>query len=196
MGLHVSAVSELPLSEERSYYIYVLDYYNWNEPISQTLHANESRIASFCSKNNAIMITGLPDSHFYSEVLSWVKINGEGPSRVLPALLITTIHPRYFIEANNSSPDPEISEALIFLKIRDICKTPTDVVDLLEKIFHDISNSKKIKDFTITRELKALEGKALVDALILEPSIAGFGVDIKKLVSWGKQKINSAIKKA
>lgn len=142
MGLHVNSIADLSLSESLTYYLYILDYYNWDEPISNTLRKNSEKIASFCAENNAVMIKGLLDSHFHSEVLSWVQINGQGPSTVLPAILITTLHPRYFIESDNSTPPREISESLIFLKIRDICKTPGDAISLLEKIFKDIKEEK------------------------------------------------------
>jgi hypothetical protein len=184
VGLHVQSVSDLPLSESRAYYLYVLDYYNWDEPVSNTLLANIEKISSFCAANDAVMIKGLPDSHFYSDVLSWVGINGQGPNTVLPALLITTTHPRYFIEGNDQMPAKEARDSMVFLKIRDICKTPSEVVDLLEKLFADIKQRKKIKGFSIARELRAGEHGALVDALILEPNISGLGIDIKKLISW------------
>ena len=189
VGLYVNSIADIPLSESRAYYLYVLDYYNWDEPISNSLRANSEKIAAFCAENNAVMIKGLPNSHFYSEVLSWVKINGQSPNTVLPAILITTIHPKYFIESDNSKPTREISDSLVFLKIRDICKTPSETITLLEKIFKDCKEKKKIKDFTITRELRKGEHGALVDALILEPSIAGFGVDVKKIISWAKGKM-------
>ncbi|QPS20111.1 hypothetical protein [Serratia plymuthica] len=134
------------------------------------------------------MVRGLPDSHFYSEVLSWVKINGQGLNTILPALMITTVHPKYFIEANNCKAESEIIDSLIFLKIRDICKQPSDVIDLIEKIFTDISDKKEIKNFVITKELRASEHGALVDALILEPNFAGFGINIKKLAAWVKSR--------
>lgn len=47
MGLYVNSVSEIPLHDTRSYYLYLLDYYNWDEPISNTLRDNSQRIASF-----------------------------------------------------------------------------------------------------------------------------------------------------
>lgn len=189
MGLYVNSVSDLPFSESRSYYLYVLDYYNWDEPISNTLKANSDRIAAICAANDAVMIRGLPDSHFGSEVLSWVKINGQGPGTILPALMITTVHPKYFIDANNAEPEKEIEDSLILISIRDACKTPGDVISLLEKIFIDIKERKKIQDFSIARELRKGEDGALVDALLLEPNFAGVGVDVKKLVSWAKNKI-------
>lgn len=191
MGLHVSSVAELPLSEERAYYIYILDYYNWDEPISDALHRNVDKISVFCAANDAVMIKGLPDSHFSSEVLSWTGINGQGPNTILPALLITTIHPRYFIEAHNKSPSKEVKDSLIFIKIRDVCKAPGDVILLLEKVFKDISAHKKIKDFSIARELRSGEHSSFVDALILEPNISGVGVDVKKMISWVKYRFSS-----
>ncbi|HBO2143067.1 TPA: hypothetical protein NID32_004694 [Pseudomonas aeruginosa] len=193
MGLHVNSIADLPLSESRSYYLYVLDYYNWDEPISNTLRNSIERIELFCSRNNSVMIRGLPSSHFYSEVLSWVKINGQEPEAVLPAVLITTLHPQYFIDSDNSKPLREIFESLVFLKIREICKAPGDVVDLLEKIFKDIREDKKIKDFRVARELRKGERGALVDALILEPNFVGFGVDVKKVVGWIKDKMLSDV---
>ena len=102
------------MSESRSYYLYVLDYYNWDEPISNTLRANSERIAALCASNDAVMIKGLPDSHFFSDVLSWVKVDGRDPYTVLPAVLITTIHPKYFIESNSATPPREIEESLVF----------------------------------------------------------------------------------
>lgn len=190
MGLHINSISDLPMSEERDYYLYVLDYYNWDEPISNTLSANINKIASLCAKNNAIMVKGLPDSHFYSEVLSWVKINGQDPALILPALMITTVHPSHFIKANNEQIEGKFSDSLIFLKIRDVCKTPSDVVSLIEKLFVDISKHKKIKDFTITKEIRKSDKGAFVDALILEPNFMGVGVNIKKLTTWGRSKIS------
>ncbi len=188
MGLYITSVSELPLSEKRFYYLYVLDYYNWNEPVSDVLRSNSERIASACAENDAVMIKGLPDCHFSSEVLSWLKINGEGPKTVLPALLITSIHPKYFIDSDHSEQQDMISNSLIFIKIRDVCKNPGDVVVLLEKVHQDIKDKKKIKDFTIAREERKGEHGALVDALILEQNIAGVGVNIKSLISWADAK--------
>lgn len=48
MGLHVSSVSDLPLSEERKYYLYVLDYYCWEEPINEALNKNINTASLIC----------------------------------------------------------------------------------------------------------------------------------------------------
>ena len=62
--------------------------------------------------------------------------------------------------------------------MRDVCKTPSDIVVLLEKLFADIKSEKKIKDFSISKEIKAGEYGSFVDTLILEPKISGLGVDL------------------
>ena len=190
MGLHISSVASLPLSSTRDYYIYVLDYYNWKDPIANTLTDNIGVIEAFCAANDAVMIKGLPDSHFSSEVLSWTGINGEDVNLILPALLITTIHPTYFMSAHERMPDSEIKQSLILLKIRDICPNGQDVVTLLEKIFSDIKNKKRICDFVVTREQRARDRHSFVDALILEPNVSGVGVDLRKLLSWLASKVS------
>lgn len=189
MGLHVSSVSDLPLSEERKYYLYVLDYYCWEEPINEALNKNMDRIASFCAKNDAVMVRGLPDSHFASEVLSWQGINGIDPEELLPAIMITTVHPSYFIENSYSNHIQEIKDSLVFVKVRDVCKTPSDLVVFLEKMFADIKSEKKIKNFSISQEIKAGESGSFVDTLILEPNISGLGVDLKALTTWFKSRL-------
>lgn len=185
MGLHVNSISQLPISESRSYYLYVLDYYNWDELLSNTLRNNLEKIERFCAQNDAVMIKGLPESDFSSEVLSWVKINGQNPGEILPAILITTTHPSYFIN-NTYDTKEELSDSLVFLKIKGICKTPADVISLLEKLFIDIKAKKSIEDFSIVKEQRKGEHGALVDALILEPNLGGFGVDLRKLMNWVK----------
>jgi hypothetical protein len=189
MGLKIHSIAEIPENVSRSYYIYVLDYYNWDEPIGNTLREHFDTIAEFASKNDSVVIQGIGESHFYSELLSFDSLNGMQPEELLPAIMITTLHPKYFIDRNNKRcigekiPENE----LIFIKLKDTCKTTQDVVLLLEKIFKDIKDKKKIQDFKITKELKKGIGGALVDALILEPNFAGLGVDFKKLTSIFKR---------
>ena len=67
MGLKIHSIAEIPDSVSRSYYLYVLDYYNWDEPIGNTLRANFDRMAEFASKNDAVVIQPFGESHFYSD---------------------------------------------------------------------------------------------------------------------------------
>ena len=179
----------MPIGEGFFYFESINSGYNWDEPIGNTLRANFDRMAEFASKNDAVVIQPVGESHFYSDLLSWKSINGMKPEELLPALMITSIHPRYFLARHDrqycNEPIPE--DELIFLKLNDTCKHPTDVIKLIEKIFQDIKEKKEIKDFQITKKQKAGVGSALVNALILEPNFAGVGVDLKKMFSIFRQ---------
>lgn len=112
--------------------------------------------------------------------MSWQTINGIDTTELSPAIMITTLHPSYFINDKSTTP----KDKFIFLKIKDICKQPQDVITLLEKLFNDIEEKKEIRNFQIAKEMRGGIGKVLNDALILEPNIGGIGVDLKKLFGF------------
>ena len=89
MGLKIHTLAEIPDSVSKKYYLYILDYYNWDEPIGNTLRENFEKIAEFAANNNSVVIQGIAGSHFYSELMSWRSINGIDPLELLPALMIT-----------------------------------------------------------------------------------------------------------
>lgn len=182
MGLIINSLAEIPENVSRSYYLHVLDYHNWNEPISNTLRDNFDKLTAFAAKNDSVIITGVDKSHVYNEFMSWQTINGIDTTELSPAIMITTLHPSYFINDTNNTP----KDKFIFLKIKDICKQPQDVISLLEKLFNDIKKKKEIRDFQIAKEMKGGIGKVLNDALILEPTVGGIGVDLKKIFSFIK----------
>jgi len=186
MGLKISTIAALPENVERDYYLYILDYYNWDEPIGNTLRNSFDRIAKFASENNSIAIQGIQESHFYSELMSWESINGIDPKELLPALMITSIHPKYFLERNNKQTKGEKipEDKLVFIEIGKVCKTPQDVIKLIEKIFKDIQEKKKIEDFSVKEELKGGIGKVLNDTIILEPNIAGIGINLNNIFKF------------
>ncbi len=202
MGLYVHALSRLPLELERDYYVYVLDY-GWDEPLGQTLHMNFRRMADLAAKNKAVVIAGTDSRAFAEEILSvhvddpdfsWSKVNGEDGEEVLPALMISTIHPKRFREevpgyrfgkALKGSAD----EKLILIPLRGLCKDSTEVVALIERIFRDIAAQKPLTDFAIAKEIKAGNGAAFSDAFILKPALWGVGVDLKELVKTWRAKV-------
>lgn len=186
MGLKIHSLAEIPESVSKSYYLYILDYYNWEEPIGKTLRDSFDKIAEFATKNNSVVIQGIPESHFYSELMSWESINGIDPKELLPALMITTIHPKYFLSGHDKQLRGEKipEDKLIFLEIGKICKSPQDVVKLLEKVFKEIHEKKEIQDFQVKKELKSGIGKVLNDTIILEPNIAGIGVNLNNLFKF------------
>lgn len=189
MGLKIHTLAEIPENVFKSYYLYILDYYNWDEPIGNVLRDSFDRIAEFASKNDSIVIQGIKESHFYSELMSWEAVNGIEPAELLPALMITTLHPKYFLDGDNKQligePIPE--DKFIFLEIGKICNSPQDVFKLLEKVFIDIQNKKEINDFKVKKELKGGIGKILNDTIILEPNIGGIGVNLNNLFKFLKK---------
>jgi len=195
MGLTISNIAMLPENVTKNYYLYILDYYNWNEPIANTLRANFGTIAKFVSENNSVVLQAIEHSEFNTQLMSWRSINGLESNTVLPALMITTLPPKYFFEAK---VDPYFHEGIryfhegiktpkdkfIFIKIGEICKSPQDVITLLGKIFTDIQNKKQIKDFSIQKEIKGGSGKIINDSLILQPNFGGIGIDLKQLFDF------------
>ena len=51
MGLKIHTLAEIPDSVSKNYYLYILDYYNWDEPIGNTLRENFDKIAEFAANN-------------------------------------------------------------------------------------------------------------------------------------------------
>jgi len=187
MGLKISTIAAIPETVEKDYYLYILDYYNWDEPISNTLRESFDKIAKFAAENDAVVIQGFPESHFYSELFSWQAVNGIDTKELLPAIMMTTIHPKYFLDKHNGIMlDKEPNDKIVFLEIGKVCQTPQDVIKLIEKIFKDIKEKKEIKDFQVRKELKGGLGKVLNDTIILEPNIGGIGLNINNLIRFFK----------
>ncbi len=185
----IHSLDNIPESAQRDYFIYLLDY-GWNEPISDALRSNFDQMAHESSVNKAVVIKGTVGEHFQNEVFSWHQINGLNGDDVLPALLISNNHPSYFRNNNHGAgweqglvKESELDNMkLIIIPFRKFCKSRTEVVALIQKVFSDIKEQKDLSDFAIAREIKKGRGKAIVDAIILEPNVSGIGIDIKKLI--------------
>lgn len=203
MGLYVHSLSRLPLELERDYYLYALDY-GWEEPLGQALHANFRRMADLAAKNKAVVIAGTDSRAFADEILSvhvddpqfsWSNVNGENGDDVLPALMISTIHPQKFKAELPQYRLPKVGKGvaddkLILIPLRGVCKDSTEVVSLVERIFRDIAAQKPLADFAIAKEIKAGNGNAYSDALILKPAFMGVGLDIKEIFkTWSAKRV-------
>ena len=160
----IHSLGELPLEAERDFYIYLLDY-GWEEPLGQALRENFSRMAQLASSNDAVVIQGTVGSHFEDEVLSWHHVNGEPGDDLLPAIMITTRHPYTFLAAPPRSPrNAGINDDnMILVPLSRVCQTPTEVANLINKIFSDVSAKKALTDFEVVRTMKAGKGRAVVD---------------------------------
>ncbi|MFM7332064.1 MAG: hypothetical protein ACKO1L_10485, partial [Brachymonas sp.] len=126
---------------------------------------------------------------------SWSKINGEDGEEILPALMISTIHPQKFRTEVpgyrfQNTDKGAADENLVLIPLKEVCKDSTEVVALIERIFRDISSQKPLKDFAIAKEIKAGSGTAYANAFILKPALWGMGVDLKELVkAWRTKSI-------
>jgi len=188
MGLIVHSLENIPLSARRDYFIYLLDY-GWHEPIAQALRANYDEMVRRAATSAAVVIKGTELGHFENEVFSWHHINREDAEELLPALLITNAHPSYFLNsAMNFTGKRNIlrvaaeygSMKLVLIPFKRFCHTTADVVAIIGRLFDDIAAGRDLSDFRIVRELKKGVGSALVDAIIAEPAVGGFGIDLKK----------------
>ncbi|EMN7432248.1 hypothetical protein WB904_004878, partial [Vibrio parahaemolyticus] len=186
MGLHVHNLGNLPVDSEREYFIYMLDY-GWHEPLSEAMRANFTNMARLASKSKSVVIAGVEPIHFENEVFSYHGINGEHGEDILPALMVTTLHPRYFKEHNHSWIESgEIEDKLLLIPLKKCCETTSDVVSLIHKIFKDIESKKELSGFAVHKELNKGSGwRNAADAVILEPNIGGFGINLKKLFGFG-----------
>lgn len=179
MGLMIHSLAEFPTEVKRDYYVYLLDY-GWHEPLSEALMDNFGEMGKQASQNNAIVFKGTVGSHFENEVLSWHSVNGEKSDDILPAILITSKHPNDFKEDSRSSRKQD-TDNLILIPIKNYCKTSSEVITLIQKIFCDIRDGKNLKEFQIKKEIRKGISGAIVDAVILEPNFGGIGINLKPL---------------
>jgi hypothetical protein len=180
MGLKIHSLAQLPAQAgRRSYYLYLLDY-GWKEPLGRTLHKNFDRMAGEASRHDAAVMMGL-GTEFNDEVLSWHGINGREAGELLPAILITNKRPISF-EGPGNAWDKE-KDHLVLLPLRERCKTPTDVAALIDSVFSDIKAKRPLADFAVARRDRAGVKGALLDAVVLRPSIGGVGVDLKAIIN-------------
>jgi len=191
MGLKVHSLQNIPQTENRDFFIYLLDY-GWHEPLSQALRDNFDLMAKKAAMNRAVVIQGTEIGHFENEVFSWHRINGIDDEGCLPAILITNAHPAYFRDRgfrprnHGLNIDESQNLKLILIPLKKICATTTDVASLIEKIFIDIELGEDLINFKITGELKRGTGRAFFDSLILEPNFNGIGFNIRKFLNYLK----------
>jgi hypothetical protein len=209
MGLYVHSLSRLPLGMERDYYLYLLDY-GWHEPLGEALHANFRRMADLAAKNKAVVIAGtdsrafadeISSVHFEDEQFSWARVNGQSGEDILPALMISTIHPQKFRETApryrpTFSSKGHADDKLILIPLRATCKDTSDVMSLIERIFRDIADRKPLAGFAIAKEINAGREGGISDALILKPAIWGVGLDLKAAWQTLKRKRAQGMPKA
>jgi len=187
MGLKIHSLAELPTDVGyRGYYLYLLDY-GWEEPIGKALRDNFDRMAYIASGSNAAVIVGL-GIEFNDEVLAWHGINGRPAKEILPAILITNRPPSDF-NRKLVGWDPE-KHHLVLIPLQERCKTPTDVMNLVNSIFRDIKANRPLEGFDVAQQDRAGVKGAILDTVVIRPTFLGVGVDLKALIQrlWRRGK--------
>lgn len=192
MGLMVHSLEGIPEEHHRDYFIYLLDY-GWNEPLSDALTKNFSKMATLASeKKNAVVIMRTNEGvHFSDEVLSWHHFNGNDTEReqLLPAILVTNRHPAEFRKrAIRENDKAESNLKMILFPLKKYCKNTTEVVALIQKIFSSIKLGKDLDNFGVVEERKKGIGGALANSILLEPNFAGMGFSFNKFINYFKEK--------
>lgn len=192
MGLYVQTLENIPqdVNIHKDYFIYLLDY-GWTEPLGEALMNNYEKMTQIAADSNAVVIRGTNRVHFEDEVLSWHNINGQNADEILPAILITNRLPHKFKESFNSDTNKGHLESdlkMVLVPLKKFCKTTTEVVSLIEKLFNDIKEQKDLNEFRVAREIKKGFGKALADSIILEPNFGGVGFNFNNLINYFKNK--------
>jgi len=192
MGLYVQTLENIPQDTNihKDYYIYLLDY-GWKEPLGEVLMDNYTKMAQIAADNNAVVIRGTNRVHFEDEVLSWHNINGQNAEEILPAILITNRLPHKFKESFGSDTNRGHLESdlkMIFIPLKKFCKTTTEVITLIEKLFNDIKQQKDLSEFRVAKEIKKGFGRALADSIILEPNIGGIGFNFNNFYNYFTKK--------
>jgi predicted ATP-dependent Lon-type protease len=156
-------------------------------------------MADLAAKNRAVVVAGTESRAFADEILSvhvddpqfsWGHVNGENGEEVLPALMISTIHPQRFKSEVPGYRLPKLrkgvaDDKLILIPLRGVCKDATEVVSLIERIFRDIAAKRPLTEFSIAKEIKAGDGTAYSDAVIVRSAVWGVGVDLMALLkAW------------
>jgi len=202
VGLYVHSLERLPAELERDYYVYVLDY-GWEEPLGDALRQNFYRMAGLAARNKAVVIAGTDPPSFVDQVFSvhvddpqfsYQRVNGEDGGKVLPAIMITTIQPARFKETQPGYRFSDIApgtadDRIILIPLRSVCKTGTEVVALIERIFADIAAKKPLSEFSVGKQVQRERSRGRYsDAVILKPTLWGMGVDLKELLRTWKFK--------
>ncbi len=188
MGLYIHSLEEFPVTAERSYYLYLLNG-GWGGELERALTENFHVIGDLASRSGSVAMMGSEGKHFQNEVFSWHQLNGEEAEELLPAVLITSIHPRRFTDEQDPFwSTASRSDHLLLLPLRTHCKSADDVGSFIRRLFADIRDHQEIKNFEVVCEMKPNKGKAILEGLILKPSFMGMGFDLRSLSALFQQK--------
>lgn len=196
MGLIVSHLKTLESFKDKNLYVYLLDY-GWPDGKYEKLFKSHfTTLAHKASASNSLVITSTKGVHFANEVLAYYKVLDLDAQKVLPAILISRIHPAYFKKTDgpeehsiDQENDPLIRDNVVFIPLKNCCEAEADFVNIIESIFRDLERGANISNFEVAKHdeyhVKPLPTflKRIPSAIILQPNFIGFGVDLMKLFS-------------
>lgn len=191
MGLYINHLETVTLNEERSLYVYLLDY-GWPDGRwEQIFKRHFMKMADLASAAGAVVVGSPRGIHFANEVLSFHSVGNLRAEDVLPGILITKTHPSYFRESyDGTAPTGRGLHTLLVIPIRDLCKDEEDFVMAIESIFSDLRSGAELKDFRIARNdiqcrRNGRWSERFVEAIELKPGAFGLNLNIKALL-FGK----------
>lgn len=188
MGLYISHLDTVTIKQERSLYIYLLDY-GWPDgQWEQLFKKHFMRMADRASETGAIVIGSMRGIHFANEVLSYHHVGSLSGEDLLPGLLITKTHPSYFRESfDDTQPAERGLDTLLVIPLRPFCRDETDFLQAVEGVFKDLKSGAKLRDFEIAKhDARRNRGTGLrrrmVDAIAVKPGAFGVSIDLKALL--------------
>jgi hypothetical protein len=199
MGLYVSSMRELPVGE-RTLYLYLLDYGWPSGDYEQLFRQNFGHLSHRASETGAVVVMSGQGVHFANEVLSWHHIFGHDSADLLPALLLTHAHPSFFAREESRESDADMGD-LALIPLRQACTTPQDFLSIVGSVFEDLEKGFTLRNFRADKfdilsvPESSMWGEACArvgDALLLQPNVAGVGIDIKKLLTKRGNRTNQA----
>jgi len=199
VGLYVSTMRELPIGD-RSLYIYLLDYGWPSDAYEKLFRDNFGRLSERASETGAVIVMSGQGVHFANEVLNWHEVCGHNATEILPAILITHTHPRYFAASNieEGGLDHESDEGdlgdIAMIPLKAVCTNPDDFLKIVGSIFDDLDDGLTLRNFRAekldvlkTKEHSRLRAMSqrVGKAVMLQPNVGGIGFDLKTL--FGRQ---------
>ena len=152
MGLHVTSVAEIALKTEGiqgvDYFVYFLNYYQISDDVVDAFIKEIPALEGhFSQLGNAVLVTAIKNTDFYSEVLSWHNIVGLDAEVVCPCLLICTLAPSEFNRDEPQQIRDGGERPWVILELRKCCSTAEDLRELLKNVVSAISRGEGLKEF-------------------------------------------------
>lgn len=153
MGLHVTSVAEISGVKnlpEIKYFVYFLNYYQFSdELVDEFLFQLPSLEAHFSKLGNAVLVSGIRNVDFYSDVLSWHNVVGLNPADICPCLLNCSVPPSAFIqgEPRGKLPAAKGDAPWVILELRKLCSNAQELRDLLKSVVEAFARGVPISEF-------------------------------------------------